>query len=51
MSLRQPLKPRADVLELFGFAQNRIERHEHTRFLAKRLRWENFRWTGLGQKT
>jgi hypothetical protein len=30
MSLCQCLKTRADVVELFDFAQNRLKRHGHT---------------------
>ena len=36
----RPFKPPADPAELIGFACS-----------LKSLRWENFRWTGLGQKT
>lgn len=34
------LNPRADLAELIDFARS-----------LKSLRWQNFRWTGLGQKT
>jgi len=49
--LRQCLKTLTHVLELIEFAQNRLKRHEYTALSLKNLRWENFRWTGLGQKT
>jgi hypothetical protein len=48
---RQSLKPRADIVELIDFAQDRFKSHGYTAFLLKCLRWEDFRWTGLGQKT
>jgi len=51
MLVRQSLKPRADTTKLIDFAQDRCKRHGQTAFLAESLRWENFRWTGLGQKT
>ena len=41
---------RADIANLLGFAQDRCKRHGHTG-PSLNLRWENFRWTGLGQKT
>ena len=51
MLFRQSLKPRADTVELIDFAQDRCKRHRQTAFSLKSLRWENFRWTGLGQRT
>ncbi len=36
----RPFKPPADLAELIDFAHS-----------LKSLRWESFRWTGLGQKT
>ena len=51
MFFRQCLKTRADIVELIGFAQDRFKRHGHTALSLKNLRWENFSWTGLGQKT
>ena len=51
MLFRQPLKPRADTMEVIDFAQDRLKSHKYTALLLKHLRWENFRWTGLGQKT
>jgi hypothetical protein len=40
-----------DIAELIDFAQGRYRRHWQTARPLKSLRWENFRWTGLGQKT
>jgi hypothetical protein len=51
MLLRQILKTRADVVELIDFIQDRFKSHEYTAFRQKPKVWENFRWTGLGQKT
>ena len=51
MLFRQSLNPRADIVELIDFAQDRFKRHGQTALSLKSLRWENFRWTGLGQKT
>jgi hypothetical protein len=51
VSLRQPLKPFADIVELIDFAQDRFKSHGQTALSLKNLRWKNFRWTGLGQKT
>jgi hypothetical protein len=51
MLLRQRLKASADIVELIDFAQDCLERHGHTVLSQKRLRWGNFRWTGLVQKT
>ena len=51
MLVRQSLKPRADTVELIDFAQDRCKRHGRPLFSLKSLRWKNFRWTGLGQKT
>ena len=48
---RQSLKTRADVVELVDFAQNCFENHGCTAFSPVTLSWEDFRWTGLGQKT
>jgi hypothetical protein len=39
-----------DILEVINFAQDSLKRHGFTG-LAEKPRWENFRWTGLGQKT
>ena len=33
------------------FAQDRHKRHGQSALSLKSLRWEDFRWTGLGQKT
>jgi hypothetical protein len=33
------------------FAPDRCKRHGRPALSLKNLRWENFRWTGLGQKT
>ena len=51
MLLRKSLKARADIVELIDFAQDCLKRHGHTALSLKNLRWKNFRWTGLGQKT
>jgi hypothetical protein len=51
MFLRQCFETRTDFVELINFAQDRMKRHEHTALSLKHLRGENFRWTGLGQKT
>ena len=48
---REPLKTRADVVELVDFTQDRFENHGYTAFWSVTLSWEDFRWTGLGQKT
>jgi hypothetical protein len=48
---RQCLKPCADIVEMIDFVQDRLKKHGQTTLLLKSLRWENFRWTGLGQKT
>ena len=48
---RQSLKPCADTVKLIDFAQDLCKRHGHTAFSPNNLRWENFRWTDLGQKT
>jgi hypothetical protein len=50
-AVRQFLKPPADPVELIDFAQDRCKRHGQTASSLKSLRWENFRWTGLGQRT
>jgi hypothetical protein len=36
MLVRQPLKPRADTVELIDFAQDRCKRHGQTAFLAEK---------------
>jgi hypothetical protein len=51
MLLRQYLKTGTYVLELVNFMQDRLKRHAYTDFPLQCLRGENFRWTGLGQKT
>ena len=51
MSLRQSLKTLADAVELFDFVQDRVKRHGYTALPNKPKVWEDFRWTGLGQKT
>jgi len=51
MLICQPLKPSADTVKLIDLAQDRRKRHGQTALSLKSLRWENFRWTGLGQKT
>jgi hypothetical protein len=51
MLLCQCLKTRTDVVELVDFAQDRLKWHGHTALSLNHLRGENFRWTGLGQKT
>ena len=45
--VRRNLKLPALVL----FVQGCCKRHVQTLLSLKSLRWENFRWTGLGQKT
>jgi hypothetical protein len=40
----------ACCLTLIDFAQDRCERHAQTAHSLESLRWENFRWTGLGQR-
>jgi hypothetical protein len=51
MLLRQPLKTRTDAMELstsFRIASKDLG----TPLFRKNLKvWEDFRWTGLGQKT
>jgi hypothetical protein len=37
MLFRQPLNPRADIVELIDFAQDRFKRHGQTAFLLKSL--------------
>ena len=49
--LRQSLQTVTDAVELFNFVQDRIKRHEYTTLPKKPKVWEDFRWTGLGQKT
>jgi hypothetical protein len=51
MLLRQPLKTCADVVELIDFIEYRFKNHGLTALSLRNLRWEDFRWTGLGQKT
>ena len=51
MFLRQCFKTGTDCVEVIDFAQDRLKRHGHIALSLKHLRWENFRWTGLGQKT
>jgi len=51
MLLRQSLKTVTDAVELFDFVQDRFKRHEYTALSKKPKVWEDFRWTGLGQKT
>jgi hypothetical protein len=51
MFLRQCLKTCTHVLQLIDFAQDRLKRHGDTALSLNNLRGENFRWTGLGQKT
>jgi hypothetical protein len=41
----------ADIAQSIDFAHERCQRCRRTAYSLKRLRWENFRWTGLGQKT
>ena len=50
MLLRQFLQARAHTVELVNFIQDRLKRHAYAWPLAENLRWENFRWTGLGQR-
>jgi hypothetical protein len=38
-------------VELVDFAQDRVKGHGQAVLSLKTLRWENFRWTGLGQRT
>jgi len=45
------LKTCADVVELFDFVQDRFKNHRYTALAYGSLRWEDFRFTGLGQKT
>jgi hypothetical protein len=42
---------RADIVELIDFAQDRFKIHVQTALPLNSLRRENFRWTGLGQRT
>lgn len=51
MLLRQSLKTVADAVELFDFAQDRFKRHWLHRSFEEPKVWEDFRWTGLDQKT
>ena len=51
MFIRQELETGAYVVELVHFVQNRLKMHAYTGFPLPSLREENFRWTGLGQKT
>ena len=37
--IAQPLKTRADVIELFDFVQDRFKEHERTALLQDNLRW------------
>ena len=39
MLIAQPLKTRADVIELFDFVQDRFKKHERTALLQDNLRW------------
>jgi hypothetical protein len=39
------------IADLIDVAQGRYQRHWQTAHSLKSLRWENFRWTGLGQQT
>ncbi len=51
MLLRQSLKTRTDAMKLVNFVQDRFKRHGYTALPKKPKVWEDFRWTGLGQKT
>jgi len=51
MFVRQSLKTRTDAMELINFVQDRFKRHRHTAIPKEPKVWEDFRWTGLGQKT
>jgi len=51
MFIRQALKTCADVVEMVDFALDCFKNHGYTAFSPGTLRWEDFRWTGLGQKT
>ena len=49
--LRQSLKECADIVELIDFVEDRFKNHGYTALSLRNLRWYDFRWTGLGQKT
>ena len=51
MFLRQSLETRTDAMELINFVQDCFKRHRYTALPKKPKVWEDFRWTGLGQKT
>jgi hypothetical protein len=52
MLLRQTLKPSADIVQLIDFVQDRFKRHADTALMERKPKvWDNFRWTGLAQKT
>ena len=46
------LQTRTDIMELIHFVEDRFKKHEHTAFSKDEPKvGENFRWTGLGQRT
>ena len=51
MLLRQSLETCADIVKVVDFVKDRIKTHGYTAPSMRNLRWEDFRWTGLGQKT
>jgi len=51
MLLRQSLKTCADIVELVDLVKDRFKTHGYTARSMRSLGWEDFRWTGLGQKT
>ena len=51
MLLSESFETRADVVKLVDLVQDRFKNHGLTALPLRSLGLEDFRWTGLGQKT
>ena len=51
MLLRESLETRTDAMEPVNFVQKCFKGHWAPLYRKKPKVWEDFRWTGLGQKT